>query len=337
MSEIRYNAITGDWVIIAVERAKRPMSFPDSTSRAAIPAYLEACPFCRGNEGAAPDEEYRLNDAAGNWQIRTVHNKFSALSATGEPTALDPARKTINGVGRHEVIIESPLHNHLLAFHTTEQINNLLAVYRHRFLAFYEDPRVKHVILYKNHGPEAGTSLEHPHSQVVGTPVIPGQVFQRVELAEKSLKETGKCLFCRTLEEEAAGQRLIAETQHFVAFIPFASLSPFHVWIFPKVHSACFSSASAAAMADLGPLLVKILGKMFTALKNPSFNFVIRSLSPAEASLPHFHWYLAIVPRLSKAAGFELGTGMYINSSIPEMSAEILRAATPPAAPPTLK
>lgn len=332
MSEIRYNAITGDWVIIAVERARRPMSFVDAVSRGTVASYVESCPFCIGNEGTSPDEEFRIADEAGNWRLRTVRNKFSALSGSGEPISLDPARKTINGVGRHEVIIESPYHNRILAFHSPQETSDLLTAYCNRFLNFYDDPRVKHVILYKNHGPDAGTSLEHPHSQIVGTPVVPGQVVQRLDLAEKSMRETGKCLYCMTLAEELSeAKRLVAETEHFVAFIPFASLSPYHVWIFPKQHSACFSTASASAMADLGPLLVMILGKMYTALGNPSFNFVIRSLSPQEAGLPYFHWYLAIVPRLSKAAGFELGTGMYINSSVPEHSAETLRAASIPA------
>lgn len=334
MSEIRYNAITGDWVIIAEARARRPMNFVDVAQRAITPSYVESCPFCSGNESAAPDEEFRIDDAKGNWQVRTVRNKFSALSASGEPFPDDPARKAINGVGRHEVIIESPLHNRFIAFHSQQETNNLLAAYRSRFLNFYEDSRVKHVILYKNHGPEAGTSLEHPHSQIVGTPVLPGQVIQRIELAEKSLRETGRCLFCRTMAEEVEEQkRLVSETEHFVAFIPFASLSPYHVWIFPKEHSACFSTASQAAMNDLGSLLVKVLGKLYSVLHNPSFNFVIRSLSPQEANLPYFHWYLAIVPRISKAAGFELGTGMYINSSVPEHSAEMLRAAVPPDQP----
>jgi UDPglucose--hexose-1-phosphate uridylyltransferase len=330
MSEIRYNAITGDWVIIATERAKRPMNFAERAQQAVVPAYVAGCPFCRGNEAAAPDEEYRLDDAAGNWLIRSVRNKFSALSAVGEAMALDPEKKTVNGVGRHEVIVESPRHDQIIAFHTFAETRNLLEVYRRRFLAFYEDPRVRHVILYKNHGPDAGTSLEHPHSQIVGTPVIPGQVLQRIELAEKSLHETGICLYCKTLNEEVSeAKRLIAETKHFVAFIPFASLSPYHVWIFPKRHSACFSTASQGELDDLAALLPNVLGRLHTALQNPSFNFVIRSLAPDEADAPHFHWYLAIVPRLSKAAGFELGTGMYINSSIPEHSAENLRQATP--------
>ncbi|PKL46221.1 MAG: galactose-1-phosphate uridylyltransferase [Candidatus Riflebacteria bacterium HGW-Riflebacteria-2] len=333
MSEIRYNTITGDWVIIAVERSKRPMNFSSAVAKADIPPYVAACPFCRGNESISPDEEFRVADNAGGWRIRTVRNKFSALSFSGEPVALNHARRTINGVGRHEVIIESPLHNRFMPFHSRQEINDLFSVYRNRFMAFYEDQRVRHVILYKNHGPEAGTSLEHPHSQIVGTPVVPGQVVQRIELAERSFRENGKCLFCKTMEEETAEEkRLVAETEHFVAFIPFASLSPYHVWIFPKVHSACFSTITEAAMVDLGALLVKVLGQLYTALCNPSFNFVIRSLSPQEAGLPYFHWYLAIVPRISKAAGFELGTGMYINSSVPEHSAENLRNAVPPVA-----
>lgn len=332
MSEIRYNAITGDWVIIAVERAKRPMNFTGAVSPAIIPSYVESCPFCRGNEKVSPDEEFRISDDDGNWRIRTVRNKFSALDLNGEPMDLDQSRKTVNGVGRHEVIIESPLHNRFMPLHTPREISDLFSVYLNRFINFYADPRVKHVILYKNHGPEAGTSLEHPHSQIVGTPVIPGQVIQRLALAEKAMQETGTCLYCKTMAEEISEQkRLVGETEHFVAFIPFASLSPYHVWIFPKKHSACFSTISPAAMADLGSLLVNILGKLYTLLHNPSFNFVIRSLSPREADLPYFHWYLAIVPRLSKAAGFELGTGIYINSSVPEHSAETLRESIPPA------
>ncbi|OGK05582.1 MAG: galactose-1-phosphate uridylyltransferase [Candidatus Riflebacteria bacterium GWC2_50_8] len=331
MSEIRYNAITGDWVIIAVERSKRPMNFSDAAAKANIPEYLATCPFCKGNEHIAPDEEFRISDEEAGWRIRTVRNKFSALSFTGEPVALNHTRRTINGVGRHEVIIESPLHNHFMAFHSVQETAGLLSVYRNRFLSYYEDQRVKHVILYKNHGPEAGTSLEHPHSQIVGTPVVPGQVVQRIELAERSYRETGKCLFCSTMAEEVEEQkRLVAETEHFVAFIPFASLSPYHVWIFPKVHSACFSTICENAMTDLASLLNSVLGKLYTALHNPSYNFVIRSLSPQEADLPYFHWYLAIVPRIAKAAGFELGTGMYINSSVPEYSAETLRAAASP-------
>jgi UDPglucose--hexose-1-phosphate uridylyltransferase len=332
MSEIRYNEITGDWVIIAVERSKRPMNFAAVTPTARnMVRYVESCPFCSGNEGASPDEEFRIADEDGNWRVRTVRNKFSALSAQGDAAVLDHSRRTINGVGRHEVIIESPDHSHVMAFHTLQEATDLLSVYRERFLNFYQDPRVEHVILYKNHGPDAGTSLEHPHSQIVGTPVVPGQVIQRLDWAEKSMKETGVCLYCRTLSEEIAEQkRLVAENEHFVAFIPFASLSPYHVWIFPRKHSACFSTTSGAAMADLASILVNVLGKLHTALNNPSFNFVIRSLSPQEADLPHFHWYLAIVPRLSKAAGFELGTGMYINSSVPEHSAELLRKASSP-------
>jgi UDPglucose--hexose-1-phosphate uridylyltransferase len=331
MSEIRYNSITGDWVIIATERARRPIDFKGPAAAQSVAPSVSTCPFCAGNEGAAPDEEFRLPDDAGGWRVRCVRNKFSALSGTGEPDCLDPVKKTINGVGRHEVIIESPCHNRFMTFHRPEEINGVFTTYRERFLNFYKDPRVKHVILYKNHGLDAGTSLEHPHSQIVGTPVIPGQVIQRLDLAQKSRGETGKCLYCATLAAEIAEKiRLVAETEHFGAFIPFASLSPYHVWIFPKLHSACFSSITTHALRDLGNLLVLILGKLYSALHNPSYNFVIRSLSPQEADLPYFHWYLAIVPRLSKAAGFELGTGMYINSSIPEHSAETLRNAPQP-------
>lgn len=329
MSEIRYNTITGDWVIVAPKRSKRPSDFVKQTKQKIILPYSETCPFCRGNENASPDEEYRIPGEGDSWLVRSVRNKFSALSLSGEPVSYDESKKTITGVGRHEVIIETPVHNHYMPFHSRSEIFNILKTYRERFIEFYRDSRVKHVIIFKNHGQDAGTSLEHPHSQIVGLPVVPGQVKQRLDLAIKAYVESGKCIYCQTIQDEFEEKnRIVAESRHFGAFIPFASLSPCHIWIFPRVHSACFDTVTDEALDDLGSILLTLLGKLYSALGNPSFNLVIRSLSPQEGDVQFFHWYLAIVPRLSKAAGFELGTGMYINGSTPELSADMIRNAS---------
>jgi UDPglucose--hexose-1-phosphate uridylyltransferase len=178
MSEVRLNHITGDWVIISTERAKRPEDFAVKKEKKEFPAYVATCPFCPGNEGMTPDETFRLTGPDGKWSVRSVPNKFSALTPKGDvkKEKID-FKQVVSGVGLHEVIVETPEHNKTTALLSIGHIEQILTAYRNRLVAFYEDPRVEHVIIFKNHGAGAGTSLEHPHSQIVGTPVFPGQVM----------------------------------------------------------------------------------------------------------------------------------------------------------------
>ncbi|HOT29646.1 MAG TPA: DUF4931 domain-containing protein [Candidatus Ozemobacteraceae bacterium] len=332
MSEIRHNLLTGEWAVIAPERAKRPGDLAKPKQQAEIPAYQESCPFCRGNEHLTTEERFRLCSDDGNWLVRSVPNKFSVLSPVGEVAPRnEPLGETVSGVGLHEVIIETPLHNRPLALFPPEHAEKLIWTYRERFRAFYADPRIRHVILFKNHGDESGASLQHPHSQVVGLPIVPGQVHERADAALHYQMANGDCLVCRMIaEEQRAGSRMVEENDVFTAFIPFAALSPFHIWIFPKAHAACFATLEDAHLRPLTQILQTILGKIYTSLNNPSFNFVVRSLAVKDAGATYFHWYISIIPRVGKAAGFELGTGMYVNPSIPETSARFLREASPP-------
>jgi UDPglucose--hexose-1-phosphate uridylyltransferase len=327
MPEIRLNRVTGDWVIIATERAKRPEQFRHGRERKPLPAFVPDCPFCPGNEAQTPPEQFRLPAGGGAWAVRTVPNKYSALRVAGAPARHGLGlQKFIEGVGRHEVIVETPAHNQTLALLPPARVADVLRAYRDRFCAFYADPRVEHVVVFKNHGPTAGTSLEHPHSQIVGTPVVPGQVRVRIEEALRRYDDFGECLYCWTLREELAdGARVVLETPSFAAFIPYAALSPYHLWIFPKRHHACFGDATEAELEDLAALLREILRRIALHLDDPDFNFVIQSLSPTQGALKYFHWYFSIVPRLTTAAGFELGTGMFINVALPEESARFLR------------
>lgn len=326
MSELRLNLITKEWVIIATERAKRPSDFRTYKEKKYMAEHLDSCPFCAGNEDKTPSEIMRVPFGNG-WKVRVTQNKFAALNLEGERLRFnDGLKHSVTGVGRHEVIIESPLHNTNPALMDIKDLADVIKVYKSRFLEMYNDPRVEHVIIFKNHGEHAGTSIEHPHSQIVGTPVIPFQVVGRTYEAMRYFDNTGTCLVCSSIKDELAdGKRVILDTNHFAAVIPYAALSPFHTWIFPKKHSASFGVISDEEIDDLACSLKTVLLKCYNGLDNPDYNYVIRSASPKENDLRHLHWYLSIVPRVTQAAGFELGTGMYINTALPEESAEFLR------------
>ncbi|MGL5083848.1 MAG: galactose-1-phosphate uridylyltransferase [Microcoleaceae cyanobacterium] len=330
MTELRQNLITRDWVIIATERAKRPDQFTKAEVRKIkLPPYREECPFCRGNEHlTGSDETLRLQeDDDTNWKVRVVGNRYPALSSTGERVrCIDGIFRSLSGVGFHEVVIEYPHHHLTTALMKVEDVANILRVYKRRYIELRKDPRVETIIIFKNHGRGAGTSLEHPHSQIAALPIVPYQWRDRAEEAIRHYDDTGECIFCRTLAEELeAKERVFCETQHFVAFIPYAALSPFHTWIFPRRHASSFDEITEVEIVDLAENLKTVLAKYYFGLHNPDFNYTIRSIPTSEQRTDYFHWYIAIVPRVSLAAGFELGSGMYINTALPEESAAFLR------------
>lgn len=332
MPELRFNLVTKDWVIMAPERAKRPEDFiKKNVDRGELPDFKESCPFCPGHEHLTPAETFRWGTAEA-WQVRSIPNKFSALAREGDlARQMDGIKRTMSGVGLHDVIIENPRHNGFPAVITLKEMQDIFQVYREVYRRFYQDPRVKMVILFKNNGAAAGTSLEHPHSQIVGTPVIPPQIRYRIEEALKYLDDTGECLYCRILSDELKEKnRVVLETEHFAAFVPYAALSPFHTWIFPKRHLASFDLMTESEQDDMASALQQVLQRLYYGLDDPDYNFVLRSLPDPQGTNEHFHFYIAVVPRLTKAAGFELGSGMYINTQLPEKDAEFLRGVKIP-------
>ena len=327
MPEIRYNIITREWVIISTERAKRPEDFAKPNPRRGTPAtYEPGCPFCPGNESQTPPETLRIS-AKGSWQVRVVPNKFSALNAEGELRRHNTAlKREISGVGIHEVIVETPTHDRTLAQLSEQELGNVLAAYRQRYEAVALDSRVSHVTLFKNHGERAGTSLEHSHSQLVGTPIIPPQVRDRMETALRFYDERGDCIFCAELADELMDEvRVVEQTDHFCAFIPYAALTPFHLWIFPLRHTATFLEATDAELADLTGLLRRVLRKLYFGLQNPDYNLSLRTFPREARGMKYYHWYLSLIPRVTRMAGFELGSGMFINAALPEANAAFLR------------
>lgn len=329
MPEIRHNIITREWVIIATERTKRPEEFAKpNVRRPAMVHHDPKCPFCPGNEDKTPPEVFRINNGSA-WQVRVVPNKFAALDAGAELIRrVDGLKRTISGAGIHEVIIETPLHDKSLAQLTESEMDSVIEAYRHRYDAVTRDPRVAHVTLFRNHGERAGTSLEHPHSQLVGTPIIPPQVRDRMENALRFYDENGDCIFCSVMADELVDlSRIIVQSEHFVAFIPYAALTPFHIWIFPLRHTATFLEATESELADLSRTLRKVLRKIYFGLDNPDYNLSLRTPPREAAGLKYYHWYVSLIPRVTRVAGFEIGSGMFINVALPEASADFLRRA----------
>lgn len=327
MPELRLNLVTREWVIIATERAKRPTDFMRQETRRIPPPYLESCPFCPGNEHRTPEELFRL-PLDGTWKVRVVANKYPAVSREGErKRAINGTRRWVAGVGLHDIIIESPEHDTNPALMELSDLEEVVRIYRDRFVEAHLDPRVEHAIIFRNHGPGAGTSIEHPHSQLIAIPVVPVQYRDRIQAAMQYFDSTGECLFCDTIRmEQEAGSRVVIETEHFLTFVPYAALSPFHVWIFPKRHSASLADITDEEIKAAAFHIKGLLSRFYTGLENPDYNLVIRSSRPRDVGNEFSHWYMSVVPRVSKVAGFEMGSGMYINSSLPEESAEFLRS-----------
>jgi len=326
MPELRYNVITREWVVIATERAKRPDQFVRKQERKALPEYEPKCPFCPGNEAMTPPATYVVPDTNG-WRVRVTPNKFAALSYEGErKRVVQGIRRTVTGVGIHEVLVETPAHNKTTALLSDQEVELIVQTYLNRFKFASSDPRVEQVTIFKNHGDQAGTSLEHPHSQLIAIPVITSQLRDRLSHALEHFDEFGECIFCRVLSQELEdGVRMVMETEHFAAFVQFATLTPFSMLIMPRRHMACFVEMRDAEAADLARILRRSLAKVYHGLADPDFNYAIRTAPTEYCGVKYYHWYVSIIPRLTKMAGFELGSGMFINSSLPEDNAGFLR------------
>jgi UDPglucose--hexose-1-phosphate uridylyltransferase len=329
MSEMRFNPITRDWVIVAPGRSQKPNDFRAAAAapRPARPPHRDTCPFCTGHE--EPIEIQRISGPDGGWLARVIPNKFPALAAHDDLRRVTRGTfRSMAAAGAHEVVVEHPRHDFTFAGMDPAHITLLLRLYRARYLALRANPAIESILIFKNHGERAGTSLHHPHSQIVAAPVVSATVRMRLEEASRINDEDGECLYCHVLRDEIdAGTRIIESNASFAAFIPHAALSPYHTWIFPRRHMASFDAITDDETADLAQVLSRTLRRLDTSLGDPDFNFGIRSAPISECASDSCHWYITIIPRISYLAGFELGSGIYINSLCPEEAAENLRRA----------
>lgn len=335
MSQLRQNPATKEWVIIAKERAKRPEDFNVPRSDEKVPEYDPKCPFCPGNEAQTPKEifEYRpFGTKAGTpgWWLRAVPNKFAALEDLA-CEALERKKdkdffRYMDGLGRHEVIIESPRHDLHLAIMDQKQVEEIFLAYRQRYMELSKDPRFEIIKIFKNHGKGAGTSLQHPHSQIIAAPVTPTHIRYRLDEAMRYYDDEGKCVFCMMIEKEKSdGSRIVMETENFICFEPFASRSPFETYILPKQHCDSFGKITPDLSKEFAYITKCVLSKLNISLNNPDYNYMISSTPPHDSSEEYYHWHLRIDPRVTAVAGFEMGSGIYINTVIPEEAAKFLR------------
>jgi UDPglucose--hexose-1-phosphate uridylyltransferase len=328
MPELRKDPVVGRWVIISTERGRRPTDF----QRDPVRARGENCVFCPGNEDKTPPEILagRPSGSAPNgpgWTYRVVANKFPALRIEGdlEPTG-EGLFDRMNGVGAHEVVIETPDHQGSLATMPLDAVADVLVAFRDRLVDLKKDPRFEYVLVFKNHGEAAGASLEHPHSQLIATPIIPIMVTEELEGSLRYWEMKERCVWCDIVRQERRSrQRVILEHGGFVALAPFAPRFPFETWVLPTQHRAAFEESDADELRGLAAMLVEFLRRLTETLKEPPFNFMLHTAPLRADGLDYFHWHLEIIPKLANVAGFEWGSGFFINPMPPESAAAALR------------
>lgn len=326
MSELRQNLATKEWYVIAAERAKRPEDFKKEKPEREDFTFSKKCPFCPGNESMTEGEDFVIYDR-GEWLVRVIPNKFPAFKPEGgRERMVQGIYRKMNGTGIHQVIIESPIHNHHYHTMTAEHIEKVIETYKHCYLSAMEDPRVEAIIIFKNYGPSAGCSLAHPHSQVIAVPVVPTFMRNHLEQAKRYCDDMGDCAFCSMMKDELQEDvRIVTKNKSFVVFCPYASASAFESWIMPLKHNPCFGDISPEEIKDLALIMKDLFSRYYYGLGDPDFNFAVQTPPRDESNDRSYHWYIRVLPRLTKLAGFELGSGMMINVTLPEENAAFLR------------
>lgn len=331
MNELRRDPVVGRWVIVNQTYPKKPQDFRVEPHHYDEPTN---CPFCFGNEHMTPPEiqafrhEKTLPNAPG-WQIRVVPNKFPALQIEGD---LDKRGLGLfdlsNGVGAHEVIIETPYHTKDIPDLELHEIEKILEMYALRSKDLEKDRRFKYIMIFKNYGPAAGASLDHNHSQLIALPMIPKNVLEELVGATEYYEFRERCVFCDIIRQEVQEkERIIVENKHFLSFCPFVSRSSFEAWIIPKTHQASYCEITKEGIAELAGILKEVLSRIKRALNDPPYNFIIHT-SPIDEEERHgYHWHMEIMPRLSRIAGFEWGTGFYAVETPPETAVKYLTEA----------
>jgi UDPglucose--hexose-1-phosphate uridylyltransferase len=329
MPEYRQDPLSRRWVIIGGDRAGRPNEFVEATVRQST----QPCPFCAGNEADTPEAvaTYPAN-GKGGWSVRVVPNKYPAVTPdlaacpTCHPLSPDASPTAVPGFGRHEVIIESPRHVASLSELTPAEAEAVFTVYRERLAQLKAEGRFRYVQIFKNVGSAAGASLEHVHSQLVALPGVPEVVQQELAASAEHFQQHKKPLLPSLIADElAAGSRIVALTPSLVAFCPYASRVPFEVCVAPRQHSPRFEDAQPGELGELSRLMRDLIGRIERAAGQSAYNYLLHTQPFDMPAQGHYHWHIEILPRLTKLAGFEWGTGCFINPFLPEACAEHLR------------
>jgi UDPglucose--hexose-1-phosphate uridylyltransferase len=326
--ELRKDPVLGRWVIIAGERGLRPNPFRRFPT--AVPEET-SCPFCPGNEEMTPREVLLVapedpSDKA-PWRVRVVPNLYPALRIEGNHDKRgEGLYDMMRGIGAHEVVIETPRHEQDPASFSREQMAEVIDAYRERTVDLLRDKRFQSILVFKNHGRAAGASLHHAHSQIIALPVTPARIESELLGAGRYYEYRGRCIWCDILIQEMRDmRRLVAQNADFVAFAPFASRFPFEVSILPREHEAFFQNLTARQTDRLAEILIDVLRRTKLVLNDPPYNYVIHSAPPGAPYPDRYHWQVELLPKLTEVAGFEWGSGFFINPTPPEEAARALR------------
>jgi UDPglucose--hexose-1-phosphate uridylyltransferase len=329
MPELRRDPVDGRWVIISTGPHKRRVDFHTSKYNGSTRG--KGCPFCPGNESLTPREILAFREPGSQpngpgWRVRVIPNKFPALSVEGN---LDREGvgyyDRMNGVGAHEIVIESPEHDDVYATLSVSRLEEIFRAFRDRMVDLRGDKRFRYVMVFKNYGEAAGARIEHPHSQLIALPVLPKHIVEEMEGSKEYYGYKERCIFCDIVQQELEQEeRLIASNDGFLAICPWAPKFPFEIWILPRRHDSSYEDSSNEQFAQLAQVVSEVHKRLDAALDRPHYNSVIHT-SPYEFQQnDYYHWHIEIMPRIARVAGFEYGTGFYINSVPPEESAEFL-------------
>ncbi len=337
MPELRKDPIIGRWVIIATERARRPDQFSGNPEE--FPPE-KPCPFCEGAESQTPKEIYALRPRntqpnSPGWDLRVVPSIAPFLKIEGDLERRGKGLYDImNGVGAHEIVVETNQHIANMSDLSNEQIAKVLKCYADRIIDLEKDPRFKYVLVFKNYGKSAGgSSIRHSRSQLIATPVNPKRVKEELAGSRHYFDYHERCVFCDLIHQEIKQKdRLILDLDGFIAISPFAARFPFETWILPKKHCCDFTSQDSDSFKNLGKVLKSVLLKLKKGLNDPPYNYIFHTAPFRRQKSGYwktidqdYHWHIEIMPRLTRVAGFEWGTGFYICPIIPEDAAKFLR------------
>ena len=331
MPELRRDPVGGRWVIIATERAFRPQDFHIAKRR----RKGGFCPFCGGNEEKTPPEifAYRPDGTRPNgpgWRLRIVPNKYPALRAGGEAEERSwGVYHAMNGVGTHEVIIESPEHVVSPTELPAEAFHEVILAYHERLLELKKDSRLACALVFKNVGETAGASLEHSHSQLICMPVVPKRVGEEMDRCMDYYRAEARCLLCAIVEQYLSdGEHVVINGEKSVAITPHASRFPFEMWVLPKQHISHFEDTPREMLEEFARVTHDALRRLDASLDEPPYNYILHTSPFTVGAVKHYHWHLEVIPRVTRVAGFEWGTGFYINPVVPEHAAKYLREQT---------
>lgn len=322
--EIRQNKLTRDWIIFAPERVNRPEDFKKVLKKKKIKDYDKNCPFCNINEDIIMETP---GIGKNSWQTRVLLNKYPVLVPDkNTERAIDGIFLKMAAYGKHELVIEHPKHNICIGKMKAEEVKSIIETYRIRYNELLKDKRNMMILIFQNHGSKAGASLIHPHSQIIATGMVPLLLRIHEEEAQQYFDNLGRCVMCDIIKFEGSNrERIILENDSFISFVPYAAEVPYEVLIVPKKHKASFGDISNEEIFYFAKILQQVMNRIYSKLSDPDYNFIVISATRYKAGEPHLHWYFRIRPRLTTRAGFEIGSGISINPSLPEKDAEYLR------------